>query len=263
MVDWTGLITNGVWAALGAGGAYFWRRCHRWWKSRGHGALFAGLGEPTLFVFPPRPGPGKLLPQTAIEDFLAINNIISAYIRIGMEPPHKMRDHHHFSPSSDGKNNNLILICSSKSNNITEQAINQLRGRNSRWADLIPYFESVPGKPDRIQIKWNQGTWESPSYEQTGPRLDDVAIIIKARNPWAEQHKILIVAGIRGIGTWGAAEKLKKWWEDIYEKKGSSRRRGTSKQGEFAAIVRIHYEDHDIKDATLIDMVDLDCEYSR
>src|SRR5687768_14680294 len=206
MVDWTGLITNGVWAALGAGGAYFWRQCHRRWKSRGHAALFAGLGKPTLFVFPRRPGPGKLLPQTAIEDFLAINNIISAYIRIGEEPPDKMRDHTLFAAASDGRHNNLILICSSKSNNITEQAINKLRSRNNRWADLIPYFESVPGQPGRIQIKWEEAgcTYESPSYDQPDGPLDDVAMIIKARNPWNEQHKILIIAGIRGIGTWGA-----------------------------------------------------------
>ncbi|MGH9894590.1 MAG: hypothetical protein ACREA0_21950 [bacterium] len=69
---------------------------------------------------------------------------------------------------------------------------------------------------------------------------------------------ILVVAGIRGIGTWGAAEFLEKWWPELYRRKDSSRKRGTRKEGEFAALVSVLYDDNYIKRATLIHVTDLD-----
>ena len=197
----------------------------------------------------------------AIEDFLAINNIISAHLLTERQPPGKVRDHDRLS-DSERKSNNLILICSSQSNSVTKEAIKLLRERYSRLADLIPYFEEVPHRPSEVQMRWNKGVFPSKTYCQAGPRFDDMAVIVKARNPWAEQHKILIVAGIRGIGTWGAGEKLKKWWKDIYDSKDSSRSRRTEKQGDFAAIIGVHYEDHDIVAAPLCQLADLDHAYS-
>jgi hypothetical protein len=198
----------------------------------------------------------------AIEDFLAINNIISAYLRVGRTPPDKIRDTDHLTPQ-DKRQNNLILICSSKSNKTTEEAIRLLRERTN-LKDLIPYFEGVPGAPAQIQIRCNQAIYPSASYEQenqTGGHLDDIAVVIKAQNPWAAQYKVLIVAGIRGIGTWGAAEFLKKWWKDLYLRKDRSRKRGTSKQGDFVAIVSVCYEDHDIKHVNVLHVADLDRAY--
>ena len=261
--DWPGLVSNAVWAAIGALLLYAWTRIKAWRRSRGHSAIFVGINDPTLFVFPPRPGGDRLLPHMAVEDFLAINNIISAYLQIGRIPPAKVRDHSHLT-DQDKKTNNLILICSSKSNDVTREALNLLRERNSRLRDLIPYFEDVPGAKNQIHIKWSGGTYTSDSYlqqDRRDQRQEDIAVIVKAQNPWAAQHKILVVAGIRGIGTWGAAEFLKKWWQDLYDQKDKSRARGTTKAGDFAALVRVHYEDHDIKDATLLHIVDLERAY--
>jgi len=109
MIEWSGILTHAVWAATGGTGLYFWRRFHNWRRSLGHGALFAGLEDHTLFVFPSRPGIDRLLPHTAIEDFLAVNNIISAYLRVAKQPPDRMRDHDHLQ-DAERKNNNLILI---------------------------------------------------------------------------------------------------------------------------------------------------------
>lgn len=259
MFDWLVVLPNALWALIGASGAYAWRRFQTWRMARGQGAIFAGLDDRTLFVFPPRQSGGALLPRVAVEDFLAINNIISAYLLIGRRPPHKIKDPDHLT-AQDKKENSLILICSSKSNSATKEAIDSLRARNSRLHDLIPYFEDIPGT-NQDQIKWNKGVFPSDSFGQQGPRLDDMAIIVKAQNPWAGQHKVLIVAGIRGIGTWGAAEFLKKWWQPLYERKDASRQRRTTKQGDFAAVVSVHYEDYDIKAVTLVNVVDLDRAY--
>lgn len=40
--------------------------------------------------------------------------------------------------------------------------------------------------------------------------FQDIAYITKITNPFEGTTKILILAGVRGIGTWGAAECIKK-----------------------------------------------------
>lgn len=271
MFDWRALLPHAVWAAIGALGAYLWNWFQSWRTARGQAAILAGLDRPTLFVFPPRKteggvppleggdpqhAAGRLIPWLAIEDFLAINNIISVYIRIGRRPPDHFKTCN-FLVESDEKHNNLILICSSKSNTATKEALDLLRAQYDRFKDRVPYFEKVPGK-EQIQIRFKKGVYPSESYDQKGSVQDDIAMIVKARNPWAGQHRVLIVAGIRGIGTWGAAEFLKKWWEPLYHAKEASRKRGTSKQGNFAAIVSVHYENYDIKNVTLVNFADLE-----
>lgn len=68
------------------------------------------------------------------------------------------------------------------------------------------------------------------------------------------------MAGIRGIGTWGAAECLKKWWKPIYSAKASTRSiGGPSKAGDFAALVKVRYRNYDIKEGTgMTHFADLD-----
>ena len=257
------IIPHAIWAVLGATVLYVTRKFRQWRRARGQGAIFAGLEANTLFVFPPRSeGASSFIPQMYIEDFLAINNLISAYIRSGLRPPEKIRDSESIG-THEKTNYNLILICSSKSNKVTAEAIELIRGRSEHLKALVPYFEEAPDTPANpgetpLQIKWNRATYPSPSYTQSGPGYEDIAMVVKIQSPWAAQHKILIVAGIRGIGTWGAGEFLKKWWEDLHQRKGQSRRLGTTKQGDFAAIVSVKYEEQDIKDVTLLGVVDLD-----
>ena len=253
---WVALLINAISAGIGALIGFAWRRFDKWRKSRGHRAILAGLEAPMIFVFPPRDVVGRTLPQTAVEDFLAINNVISAFLRVGRQPPEKIRGHDYLG-EADKKQSSLILICSPKSNKTTGEALELLRTGGKYSPHLVPRFESVPGKPDQWQISWNHAVWPSPSYDQRG-RLEDMAIVLKAQSPWAGQHKILIVAGIRGIGTWGAAEMLKKWWEPLHDKKGHSRRHGTTKQGDFVAMVRVTYEASDIKGVELLALGDLD-----
>lgn len=191
----------------------------------------------------------------AIEDFLAINNTISSLILVGAQVDLKVRDSKHLT-ESEKKQANLILICSSKTNEITEEALNQLRDNMPHARDLIPSFERVGN--NQVFIRWNRGSYPSDSFTQQGPEFDDIAIIVKAQSPWAGQRKILIIAGIRGFGTWGAAECLKKWWQPIYAKKCSSRGRHCSKTGDFAALIGVKYRENDIKEAKLIHLVGLD-----
>jgi hypothetical protein len=56
--------------------------------------------------------------------------------------------------------------------------------------------------------------------------------------------------------------RLKKWWQDIYDNKSGSRRRGFSKTGDFVALLRAHYADYDIANTHVVDVHDLDTAYS-
>ena len=271
------IIPHAIWAAIGAAAMYGYRFLQHWRDTRGHRAIFDGLDEPevddsnskgipgpgsTIFVFPPRAGEDsahakpRMIPLMAIEDFLGINNIVSAFMKTGRRPPHRVRDSNHLK-AEHKTICNLILMCSSRSNSVTHEALDLLR-KNPNFGDRIPIFEKVDGT-DEWLINWKGAVYRSPSFtHHAGPIYEDVAMIVKVQSPWDAQRKILIIAGLRGIGTWGAAEYLKKWWPELYEKKSRSRSRGTSKEGDFAALVKVAYADNDIKSAHLIHLEDLD-----
>jgi hypothetical protein len=89
--------------------------------------------------------------------------------------------------------------------------------------------------------------------------LVDLAAITKVRNPWHPGSQILLIAGIRGIGTWGAAETMKKWYDLIYkQKKGWSLQEKSQKKGSFSALLEIHYRNSDITKAEVVGFIDID-----
>jgi hypothetical protein len=53
--------------------------------------------------------------------------------------------------------------------------------------------------------------------ELPSKKYEDYALVAKVTSPWNDKNKVVWVAGIRGIGTWGAAECIKKEWRQIYE----------------------------------------------
>ena len=93
---------------------------------------------------------------------------------------------------------------------------------------------------------------ESDNLMET--ELNDVAFIAKVTNPWNASNKIIIVSGVRGIGTWGAAEYLRKHPSMIYHKKMSSD--GHSKNGNFAVAVKVKYNNFDIEKTEFQQLVD-------
>jgi len=267
-------------AVLGFVVRHLWDHYRARIRETGQRAILAGIEDPVLFVFPGRQDlPEVILPRISTEDFLAINNIISAIISarllVGWHGPIRVRDTQHLN-ARDREENNLVLICSPKTNEVTKEALELLRKaqRTQQAAQLIPQFVK-DSATERWSIRWNQGTFPSESYtrlEELGrlddsntrpspageAELNDVAVIVKARSPWAGQRKILVIAGIRGFGTWGAAECLKKWWKPLYDKKRSSKELGTSKDGDFVALVSVRYKEYDIKEARLLYLEDLD-----
>jgi len=210
-----------------------------------------------LFIYPKRDDvPAAVLPRTSTEDFLAINNVISALLKIGWKQPVGVRsvgsggmDDDKQLSSSD-RERNLVTVCSPKSNPFTKELLEELKRQGS---DIFQ-FEKVDGK-EEWQIVDRAACYRSLSYKQIAnyreegerveeQKINDIAMIAKVTNPWNEKNKIVIIAGIRGIGTWGAAECLKKQWQQIYELKRRSRH--FRKNGDFAVIVEVDYENCDI-----------------
>lgn len=72
-------------------------------------------------------------------------------------------------------------------------------------------------------------------------QYEDYAIVTKVTNPWNEKNKVVWVAGIRGIGTWGAAECIKKEWRQIYDQLPPQK-----KDCDFSAFLKIEYDNCDI-----------------
>jgi hypothetical protein len=192
----------------------------------------------------------SVLPRTSTEDFLAMNNIISALLKIGWKTKISVRDTSRLSPAD--RNHNIVSVCSSKSNSFTKLVLEEYAKRHNN----IFHFDKIE---DLNQWKISDGVanYPSPSFEQinkylaqgvniTEQEIDDVALIAKITNPWNAANKILIVAGIRGIGTWGAAECIKKKWEQIYNLK--SDKNSYRKDGDFAAVVSVKYNNCDIVD---------------
>lgn len=208
-------------------------------------------GEKLIFIFPHRepkkPDPNSILPRTATEDFLAINNFISALLLVGWNHKIISMDTDHAIDAI--RNENLVTICSPKSNSFTKELQNVLleKGYNKMYI----FSESETG----WMIKDEIGQYISDSYNQmkkykesrisrkelAQQQFDDVAVITKVINPWNSVNHIFIIAGVRGVGTWGAAECIKKKWKEIYYHPHLK-----DKTGEFSALLRITYKDFDI-----------------
>lgn len=213
---------------------------------------------------------------------MGINNLISALLSVGWNSERfVIRDTERIT-DQQCEDANIITLCSPKSNSFTARVqqellddgvkhyhFHQLVIKDSasessidaepQWAitDGNGYYPSPITQSIRDYEKELQSpgaTTLSPLHERS---LVDYAAVTKVRNPWKPEKQVLIVAGVRAIGTWGAAETVKKWYELIYrEKKGWLQ--GSRKDGYFSALLRIEYRNSDIVKAEVIGLIDID-----
>lgn len=209
--------------------------------------------EPILIVFPSRrdePLHKGLLRDTRVtfEDMLAVN-YVERMLTLSGCPDFRvqMREHKGFRKLDvHDSAKNIVLICSPKSNEITQEYLKKINdGTNLNWK----FGEDDKGQ---LFISTNPGKWESATYDQEKElkkdnkivgesTLDDMAVIIRAPNPYNPKAKILIIAGIRGIGSWGAAKYFRQNAKSLDSK---------TKGNDFALIVKIKYEGWRIQQTT-------------
>jgi len=234
-------------------------------RKRKLGAILGFAREQVTFVYPARVDqfsePARnILPRTSTEDFLAMNNIMSALLRIHWSGEAKLKIAADFR--EEDRATDLILICSPFSNPAAETTLRELYQKYPS----LPTFEREQAS-NRYYIRAGTEYYYSSTYDvvdrciASGQRPEeaemvDYGVIIKAPNPWDATNTVLLVAGIRGIGTWGAAEFLKKRWQDIIDRKrhdGQHRR-----WGPFAAVVEVKFSRGDLVGFRVMMFSDLD-----
>ncbi|MFN0180721.1 MAG: hypothetical protein ACKVZ0_18115 [Gemmatimonadales bacterium] len=199
--------------------------------------------RPILFVFPCRsdePGAEGLIQNARIsfEDMLASNYIQRCIELAGFSPEVvEMREDRYLTPGSRDFQANLVVLCSPKSNTVTAPLLDEI----NRTYDIDWGFKRLPS--GRFAIVTGAGVCESKTYDQAAAikaagqpieqgQLDDVAMIIKCPNPFDRGSTVLIVAGVRGIGTWGAAYYLRDHATKLSERTGGE---------PFCLLLRIRY----------------------
>ena len=144
-----------------------------------------------------------------------------------------MRSCEHFDRAVDGERN-LILICSPKSNDICRDVLFKTRER------LVPRPRSQFGFKEAVrdedwEIEFCEFSSPSPSFQEEregADELHDFALLAKLPNPYNDHAKVLIVAGIRAFGTWGAAKYLLEHSEELHE---------SFKDHNFATVLKVTY----------------------
>lgn len=240
--------------------------------------------KPLIFVYPPRWNDEPfVLPRTSTEDFMAMNNMISALLSVGWDSEGiVLRDCSRFADELE-LSNNIVVFCSPKSNTLANKIQSKLLEANVKYYHFVEV--SIGGSEKQWAISDGHGYYPSSAaitvgeYEaksqalraETGAgasslpeanrvhemTLVDVASITKVRNPWHPEKQILLIAGVRGIGTWGAAETLKKWHDGIYRRKKGWLDK-SRKHRSFSALLEIHYRNSDIIKTELLGLIDIE-----
>lgn len=193
---------------------------------------------------------GIILPRTSTEDFMAINNMKSALLKAGWTRFDKVRDTNTILKNDDEQRKNIISVCSPKSNLFTRAVEKKIEEKTKEF-----YRGAVDPETQEWYVTDGQFKYTTKTYSQLKKYIEeglksvdiptkeyeDIAYITKITNPYEGRNKILIIAGVRGIGTWGAAECLKKEWNQIYEKLPKHK-----KDSDFSALVIIQYKNMDI-----------------
>lgn len=248
-----------------------WRRIRRLFPTHAARSVFNCNSDLNLvIVYPPREEePGSILPRVAGEDFMAITHVlkiadIAGFPRdmVRMAPVNTETGNIEDNPD-DG---NLALVCAPWSNPMTGKVLVRLRNSCGLIAEFHPLSSSPANPPASVATPRTKGTaqyyisfYGKPYYSNTYEvqeqltrehkqpwkgDMKDYGLIIKAPNPYNLRNQnatAFIIAGIRGIGTWGAAWYLCERVRDLYD---------SVKDGDFAAVIEVDYSDFRIMPTT-------------
>ncbi len=211
--------------------AWVWELRVRPWLQRGPLRLVLNLNERkrVVFVFPTRPPKDKtrLHPDVAWEDMRAVDYVQRLLSKMhwrpagiamrGIEPrgvkAETIPEHDHFLDAD--KTENVIILCSPLTNTVAHQALTELRREFGLDWDITKVGA-------RRQIMFDNHPWVEPRSSEGGPEDQrvDYALLVKCSLPmWSTDSKIILLAGLRAFGTWGAAwylfHQLDKSWPSL------------------------------------------------
>jgi hypothetical protein len=223
------------------------------WIAGRHLRSVLRLGDDEVIIVIPHQSPSgtRRLPQMAVEDVLALRNVFDVLSQLGIKHP-KIR-HPENLVDPDLKRN--IISIGGSSRNVFTRKILELPVNG----DLLEFANSATA-PDQVELRRGSSmTYTSPSYSGMikGPRAPsrDIAIILRRPNPKNETCSVIIVAGIRGIGTWGASDHLRKQAKKLSAR--IAKNPGKAVKDGFLAVIEVAYDNFDvvqtkIKDVTTV-----------
>jgi hypothetical protein len=124
-----------------------------------------------------------------------------------------------FERDTANRRENLVLLCSPHRNAVTKEVLEDL-DRNHHLTypfkklSNTGHFHLTLGGRQFFSESYKQG--EDFKKEHPGlnpyesPLLEDCALIARFCNPWNPNKKVMLLAGIRAFGTWGAAHALRE-----------------------------------------------------
>lgn len=142
------------------------------------------------------------------------------------------------------KKRNIITIGGSQTNAFTEEIL-QLPLADGQLA----FVPSDTQSPQLVLKRGDSITYTSPSYlnigtDNAGAKSSDIGFILRRPNPKNPSCSVVVLAGIRGVGTWGASDHLRKNAKKLFArvKKDDS----NAIDHGFLAILDAEYEKFDI-----------------
>jgi hypothetical protein len=212
--------------------------------------------ERVVIVFPGRqsnPSSGLLKDRlVTFEDMLAVNYVERILTLSGWKDDLiDFRENHSFEKLDvHDPAKNVVLICSPRSNSVTRKYLDLIKENASLDWDFEVDADG------HMSISAGGGRWVSASYsqEETLRRddlsieestIDDIAAVIRTDNPFNPATKVLIVAGIRGVGTWGAAKYLRQHAKDLVRRTGGK---------DFACLLKVRYTNWRIDKTEMTDV---------
>ena len=186
-------------------------------------------GSPLTIVVPTVPTNDPAYPRVvSADDMLALEHVEGLASMAGWSPDRVVSQiDDDVDPSECA---NIVAICSDKRNKTTEL----LLSHPDVQAMLGWRFDKISETPERWKLVVDNDTSvESPSYQEEeelrGQSKDparrpknDKAILAKLPNPFGGPGKVMIIAGIRGFGTAGAAQFLRTHAKILFDKYGEA-----------------------------------------
>lgn len=209
--------------------------------------LRLGHDEVIIVISHQSPSGTRRLPQMAVEDVLALRNVFDVLSQLGIKHP-KIR--HPENLSEPDLKRNIISIGGSNRNVFTKKVLELTVN-----GDLLEF--ASPTTPEQVELRRGSSmTYTSPSYLATkeDPRAPsrDIAFILRRPNPKNENCSVIILAGIRGIGTWGAADHLRKQAKRLNAR--IARNPGNAVEDGFLAVLDVDYDNFDVVQTKIKDI---------
>jgi hypothetical protein len=197
----------------------------------------------------PHPENEPLRTSVALEDLRASENVIRA-----LSGSYASRADIVTAEDIDrGSPVNLALV-GGRRNPIVREILGELRARGILDSDFVQV--KTPDKKERWGLRLGGQLYVSPLFDQerdykTDPTgydagFMDYGLLAKVTNPWNPDAKVLIISGVRALGTLGASQFLDDNADSLEAKLGDS---------DFAVVIKA-VRDHPSKDYVFAEALD-------